>query len=276
MGNRGRTAIAESMEKPGGINFSRIIVAVALLWQMGCAVSMRKSLPGVETDPETAVARLDSLTRSLQTDKQIIRVRLLDKGRTFSGDGALMYRAPDTLQLSIYGPPFSTLWLQLLTRGDSVLVVLPKDNRIVRASRTDPQPVTRLAGSEGLSDAVFLGGVTGIFQLERFRCPGMKIIAATDGRLCRLRLFNDSTAYEFVFDSGLDAVVQFLHYDRGKKSREIIRSDFKPVGSLQRATKTIYRDYLQDREITVLVSKEEVNPELTEGAFKILLPEGAN
>ena len=249
---------------------------MALLWQTGCAVSLRKTLPGVEADPESVVQLLDGLSQSLKTDKQIIRVRLLDKGRTFSGDGALIYRAPDTLQLSIYGPPFSTLWLQMLTRGDSVLVVLPKDNRVVRASRNDPQPVTRLAGSEGLSDAVFLGGVTGIFQLERFQEPGMRMIAAADGRLRRLRLFNDSTAYEFVFDSGLEAVVQFLYYDRGKKSREIIRSDFKPVGNLQRATKTIYRDYLQDREITVLVSKEEVNPDLAEEAFKILMPEGVN
>ena len=78
--------------------------------------------------PEEVVEALKRLNDELATNKQIFRVRLLDKGRTFSGDGALVYRSPDTLQMSIYGPPFTTLWMQLLSRGDSITVVLPKDN----------------------------------------------------------------------------------------------------------------------------------------------------
>lgn len=251
-----------------------ILLAVAVNLPSGCAVSMRKTLPGMAVPPETVVGKLERLSGDLQTDKQIFRVRLFDKGRTFSGDGALCYRTPDTLQLSIYGPPFSTLWLQMLNRGDSVTLVLPKDNRVVRASRNDPRPVTRLAGSEGLTDAEFLGGVTGIFHLERFRLPGMQEVAAVEGEVQRLRFFNDSLAYEFVYSSRLDAVVHFIHYHEGKKRREIMRSEFKEIGGLQRAGKTTYRDYFEDREITVLVGKEEVNPQLTENAFKILLPDG--
>jgi len=235
---------------------------------------MSKTLPGVSVSPETVISSLQRLSGNLQTNKQIFRVRLLDKGRTFSGDGALCYRAPDTLQLSIYGPPFSTLWMQMLTRGDSIILVLPKDNRVVYASRSDPHPVTRLAGSEGLTDAEFLGGVTGIFPLERFRVPGMQEVAAAEGEIQRLRFFSESVAYEFVYSSRLDAVVHFIHYHNGKKRREIIRSEFKEIGGLQRAGKTTYRDYFEDREITVLVGKEEVNPELAEGTFKILLPDG--
>ena len=251
-----------------------VLVAAALNLPAGCAVSMRKTLPGVAIPPETVIGKLERLSGDLQTNKQIFRVRLFDKGRTFSGDGALCYRAPDTLQLSIYGPPFSTLWIQMLTRGDSITLVLPKDNQVVYASRKDPQPVSRLAGSEGLTDAEFLGGVTGIFHIERFRMPGMQEVAATEDELERLRFFNESVAYEFVYSSTLDAVVHFIHYQHGKKHREIMRSEFKEIGGLQRAGKTTYRDYFEDREITVLVGKEQVNPELAEGAFKILLPDG--
>lgn len=251
-----------------------ILLAAALGLSDGCAVSMRKTLPGMAVPPEAVISVLDRLSGELQTDKQIIRVRLFDKGRTFSGDGALCYRAPDTLQLSIYGPPFSTLWMQMLTRGDSITVALPKDNRLVHASRDDPQPVTKLAGSEGLTSSEFLGGVTGIFQIERFRLPGMQEVAAAEGEVRRLRFFNNSMAYEFVYSSRLDAVVRFIHYQDGKKRREIIRSEFKEIGGLQRAGKTIYRDYFEDREITVLVGKEEVNPELAEEAFKILMSDG--
>lgn len=253
---------------------SLILLAAAMSLPAGCAVSMRKTLPGMAVPPETVISKLKRLSGDLQTNKQIFRVRLFDKGRTFSGDGSLCYRAPDTLQLSIYGPPFSMLWLQMLTRGDSITLVLPKDNRVVRASRNDPHPVTRLAGSEGLTDAEFLGGLTGIFPIERYRVPGLQEVAAVEGEVQRLRFFNDSVAYEFVYSSRLDAVVHFIHYHHGKKRREIMRSEFKQIGGLQRAGKTTYRDYFEDREITVLVGKEEVNPELAEGAFKILLPDG--
>jgi hypothetical protein len=251
-----------------------VLLAAALNLPAGCAVSMRKTLPGTAVPPETVIGKLERLSGDLQTNKQIFRVRLFDKGRTFSGDGALCYRAPDTLQLSIYGPPFSTLWIQMLTRGDSITLVLPKDNRVVHASRSDPYPVNRLAGSEGLTDAEFLGGVTGIFHIERFRLPGMQEVAAAEGEVQRLRFFNESVAYEFVYSSTLNAVVHFIHYQDGKKHREIMRSEFKEIGGMQRAGKTIYRDYFEDREITVLVGKEQVNPELAEGAFKILLPDG--
>jgi len=251
-----------------------VLVAAALGLPAGCAVSMRKKLPGMAVPPETVISKLERLTGELRTNKQIFRVRLFDKGRTFSGDGALCYRAPDTLQLSIYGPPFSTLWMQVLTRGDSILLVLPKDNRVVHASRDDPHPVSRLAGSESLTDAEFLGGVTGIFHLERFLMPGMQQTAAAEGEVERLRFFNDSVAYEFVYSSKLNAVVHFIHYRDGRKHREIMRSEFKQIGGMQRAGKTVYRDYFEDREITVLVGKEEVNPELAEGAFELLLPDG--
>ena len=235
---------------------------------------MRKRLPGQAVNPEEVISALKTQARLLETNKQIFRVRLLDKGRTFSGDGALLYRAPDTLRLSIYGPPFTTLWMQVLTRGDSITVILPKENRVVRALRSDPRPVTHLAGSQGLTDAEFLGGVTGIFHVDRFRAPGMKASAACEGDIERLRFSNDSLAYEFVYDRNLEAVVHFVHYYKGKKHREILRSDFKEIDGIQRASKTVYRDYFEDREITVLVGKEEVNPILAEEAFQILPLDG--
>ena len=241
----------------------------------GCAVGMRRSLPGVALDPETVIADLQRITDQLRTDKQIFRVRLLDKGRTFSGDGALVYRAPDTLQLSIYGPPFSTLWMQMLTRGDSITIFLPKEGKVVRTSRGDSAQINQMATSRGLSNAEFLGGVTGIFQIDRFRTEGMQALAAEEGPVKRLRLFDEVKAYEFVYDSQLEAVVHFIHYRNGKKQSEITRAEFRRVGPLARAARTVYRDYYEDREITVLVGKEEVNPTLAAEAFQILLPDGS-
>ncbi|MEA1997424.1 MAG: hypothetical protein U9N45_07280 [Gemmatimonadota bacterium] len=252
-----------------------LLLAVVMVITVACSVSMRKNLPGIAVDPEGVIERLKSLGESLQSDKQIFRVRLLDKGRTFSGDGALLYRAPDTLMLSIYGPPFTTLWIQMLTRGDSLTLVLPKENRVVRTLRSDPVPVAQLAGSEGLTDAVFLGGVTGIFDIDRFRSPGMSTMAAKEGDIERLRLVNDTEAYEFVYDRSLDAVVRFIHYRKGKKHREIARSEFVEIQGIKRASRTLYRDYSADREITVLVSKEEINPELDANAFKLLILGGS-
>jgi len=253
---------------------SYTLLGTIILLSSACSVGMRQSLSGQAMDPESVIARFDSLGQELRTNKQIFRVRLIDKGRSFSGDGALVYRAPDTLQLSIYGPPFTTLWLQMLTRGDSLTLFLPKENRVVRASSGDPRPVAQLAGSEGLTDAVFLGGVTGIFNIQRFLHPGMTVTATAEGTLERLRLTGESQVYEFVYDSRLNAVVGFVHYQESKKKREITRSDFKEIGGLQRASRTLYRDYLEDREITVLVGKEEVNLSLAENAFQILLPNG--
>lgn len=249
-----------------------------LLWlvlpaMVGCVASLQKRLPGTTVPPEKVVEVLKRLDDDLRTDKQIFRVRLLDKGRTFSGDGALVYRSPDTLQMSIYGPPFTTLWMQLLSRGDSITVVLPKDNRVVRAVRSDTDPISELADSRGLTDAEFLGGVTGIYQIERFFYPTMVAAAAEEGQILRLRLSNDQTAYEFVYDKVLDAVVHFARYDKGRLNREIIRSEFKDVQGMQRAGKTVYRDYLADREITVLVGKEEINLDLEDSSFEIILPE---
>jgi len=241
---------------------------------LGCAASLQQRLPGTAVPPEEVIEALKRLNDKLATNKQIFRVRLLDKGRTFSGDGALVYRSPDTLQMSIYGPPFTTLWMQLLSRGDSITVLLPKDNRVVRAVRSNTSPISELADSRGLTDGVFLGGVTGIYQIERFLHPTMEAAAAAEGRRLRLRLSNERTAYEFVYDRDLDAVVRFAHYRKGKLSREIIRSQFKAVQGMQRACKTVYRDYLADREITVLVGKEEINPELEDASFEIILPEG--
>ncbi|HUU27546.1 MAG TPA: hypothetical protein VM123_07020 [archaeon] len=252
---------------------SAVAFGIAVLFFAGCSVSMRMTLPGDAVDPEGVIGRLDHLSDLLQTNKQIFRVRLLEKGRTFSGDGALFYRAPDTLQLSIYGPPFTTLWMQMLKQGDSLIMVLPKENRVVRASSGDPGPVTRLAGSEGLTDAEFLGGVTGIFNIDSFRRPGMRAYAAVKGEIESLRLADDLMVYEFAYNHELEAVVHFVHYYKGQKQREILRSDFKEIGGLKRATKTVYRDYFEDREIIVLVGKEEVNLKLAKNAFQILLPD---
>ena len=249
------------------------LLGLVLLLAAGCAVSMQKRLPGTAVPPEEVVEALKRLDTHLETDKQIFRLRLLDKGRTFSGDGALVYRSPDTLQMSIYGPPFTTLWMQLLSRGDSITLFLPKDNRVVRAVRSDTWPINELADSRGLTDGEFLGGVTGIYQIERFFHPTMQATAAEDGRILRLRLSDERKAYEFVYDKDLDAVVRFARYEKGRLSREIIRSDFKAVQGMQRAGKTVYRDYLADREITVLVGKEEINLDLKDSSFEILLPE---
>lgn len=252
-----------------------LAVAVLLSLAAGCSVAMKQRLSGTPIEPSVAIADLQSLEKDIQTNKQIFRVRLLDKGRTFSGDGALFFRAPDTLQMSIYGPPFTTLWMQMLQRGDSITVVLPKENRVVRARRGNTENLTRLSSSEGLTDGEFLGGVTGIFNLSRFRHPGMREEAAEDGSLRSLRLIGDGSVYEFTFDRGLRAVVRFAHYEDGKLRREISRSEFKPrPDGLQRATRTVYRDFVEDREITVLVSKEEINQALTGKAFDITLPEG--
>ena len=239
-----------------------------------CSVSMKQSMPGVRVDPEVVAARIERAAQLLQTDKQIFRVRMLDKGRTFSGDGALAYRAPDTLQLSIYGPPFTTLWMQTLSRGDSIVLVLPKDDKVIRASRSDPLPVTKLAGSEGLTDAEFMGAVTGAFQVQRFQTAGTSALATSEPGIDRLRLIDGESVYEFVYDTGLEAVIQFVHYYAGKKRREVTREDFHTIDSLPRARKTIYRDYDEDREITVQVGKEDVNPALADEAFQLLLPQG--
>ncbi|MBN2288706.1 MAG: hypothetical protein JXQ83_05190 [Candidatus Glassbacteria bacterium] len=241
----------------------------------GCAAGMQKRLPGMAVPPEEVVEALKRLDDHLNTDKQIFRVRLLDKGRTFSGDGALVYRSPDTLQMSIYGPPFTTLWMQLLSRGDSITVVLPKDNRVVRAMRSDTREIAELANSRGLTDGEFLGGVTGVYQIERFLHPGTEAEAAAEGQILRLRLLDDQTVCEFVYDKGLEAVVRFVRYRKGRLSREIIRSDFEEVQGMKRPRKTVYRDYLADREITVLVGKEEINPDLEDSSFEIILPEGS-
>ncbi|MBW7998042.1 MAG: hypothetical protein FVQ81_16035 [Candidatus Glassbacteria bacterium] len=251
------------------------VVAVLAALSSACSVSMLQTLPGVQVDPEEVAGLIENSAARLVTDKQIFRIRLLDKGRTFSGDGALVYRAPDTLQLSIYGPPFSTLWMQVLSRGDSIVVVLPKDDKVIRASSSDPLPVTRLAGSEGLTDAEFLGAVTGAFRVGRFRNERTRAIAATDGGVSTLRLIDAETVYEFQYDHGLEAVVKFTHYREGKLRREVTRGEFQTVDSLPRATKTVYRDYDEDREITILVSKEEVNPELPDDAFQLLILEGS-
>ncbi len=250
----------------------KFVLLVMALMLNACAVSMKKTLPGVRVDPETVAGKIERAAGLLKTDKQIFRVRLLDKGRTFSGDGALAYRSPDTLQLSIYGPPFTTLWMQMLSRGDSIVVVLPKDSKVIRASRKDPQPLTKLAGSEGLTDAQFMGAVTGAFQLECFRGPGTVATAATVDGISTLRLSEGATVYEFQYADSLEAVLSFVYYRDGKKCREVTRTDFRIVDSLPRARKTIYRDYVEDREITVLVGKEQVNPELADEAFQLLLP----
>jgi len=162
----------------------------------------------------------------------------------------------------------------MLSRGDSIVVVLPKDDKVIRASRSDPLPVTRLAGSEGLTDAEFMGAVTGAFQVDRFRTSGTTSLASSHDGVSRLRLVDGETVYEFVFDEGREAVLQFVHYRGGKKRREVTREEFQIIDSLPRARKTVYRDYDEDREITVLVGKEEVNPVLSDESFQLLLPEG--
>ncbi len=160
----------------------------------------------------------------------------------------------------------------MLSRGDSIVVVLPKDSKVIRASRKDPQPLTKMAGSEGLTDAQFMGAITGVFQLDGFRGPGTVATAATADGISTLRLSEGATVYEFQYADSLEAVLSFVHYSDGKKCREVTRADFRTVDSLTRAGKTIYRDYIQDREITVMVSKEQVNPELADEAFQLLLP----
>ncbi|MEA2063236.1 MAG: hypothetical protein U9P14_06040 [Gemmatimonadota bacterium] len=252
----------------------RLLCLSVLTMAAGCATGLQKRLPGTTVDPQAVLERLERLSAGLVTDKQIFRVRLLDKGRTFSGDGALVYRAPDTLQMSIYGPPFSTLWIQLLSRGDSITVVLPKENRVLRAVRSKGTVVGELALSRGLTDGEFLGGVTGIYQVERFMQPGMRMTAAEQGRLLRLRLTDDRVVCEFVFDDVLEAVVHFTRYENSKLVREIIRSDFKEIQGMQRAGKTVYRDFIEDREITVLVGKEVINLDLEDKQFEITVPRG--
>jgi len=160
----------------------------------------------------------------------------------------------------------------VLNRGDSVVVVLPKDDKVIRASRTDPLPVTRLAGSEGLTDAQFMGAVTGSFLIDRFRGPATLAAASSDAGISILRLSEGGTVYEFEYTDSLEAVTSFVQYRDGRKSREVIRGQFERIESLPRALKTVYRDYEEDREITVSVVKEEVNPQLPEEAFQLLLP----
>jgi hypothetical protein len=119
-----------------------------------------------------------------------------------------------------------------------------------------------------------MGAVTGAFQVDRFRSSTTTLMATSEDGLDRLRLIEGETVYEFVYDSRLGAVKHFVHYHDGKKRREVTREEFETVDSLPRARKMVYRDYDEDREITVLVGKEEVNPELSDEAFQLLLPEG--
>ena len=63
----------------------------------------------------------------------------------------------------------------------------------------------------------------------------------------------------FVYDTKINAVIKFNRYEEGKISREILRSDFSGSrGFHEAAEKLFYRDFFDDREITVLVSKEQI------------------
>ena len=258
------------------LKFIAICIAVVAVILTGCSISLQNNLPGEQIAVDRVIGMLESTRENLETNKQIFKVRLLDKGRTFSGDGALVFRAPDTLQLSIYGPPFTTLWMQLLAEGDSVTAVLPKEKRVFKADRRDSDRVSNLAGSRGLTDGEFIGGVTGIFPVDSFRRAGMASLASkdTDG-LYHLRFYNDWLAYEFVYDTRIKAVIKFDRYEDGKISREILRSDFREVEGFMRPQKTVYRDFFDDREITVLVSKEQINIEISNKSFNISVPAGS-
>ena len=253
-----------------------LFAAVTVVVVTGCSLSLQNNLPGEQIAADRVIGMLESTRENIETNKQIFKVRLLDKGRTFSGDGALVFRAPDTLQLSIYGPPFTTLWMQLLAEGDSVTAVLPKEKRVIKADRRDSDRVSNLAGSRGLTDGEFLGGVTGIFPVNSFKRDGMSSLASkdTDG-LYHLRFYNDWLAYEFVYDTKIKAVIKFDRYEDGKISREILRSDFREVEGFMRPQKTVYRDFFDDREITVLVNKEQINIKLNDKSFNISVPPGS-
>ncbi|MFN2421232.1 MAG: hypothetical protein ABR527_07605 [Gemmatimonadota bacterium] len=236
-----------------------IFLALAIALGGGCATTIEQQARDAAEggiDPAPLITALQAQYGSIEATKRIFDVTLIEGRRRFRGEGAVQYRAePRRLRADIFGPHGAPV-LRLTLVGDSLTLVLPREDEVVTGRLGDPR-FAELAGERALANPEILGAVLGAYDLTPL-LQGARLVAASDGERSTLYVVKGVTAHAFTLESaaGDHRLVEYRQGRQGHLAYRVRFADFQDVAGRLSPRHVVVRDYVVERTLVVDVTQE--------------------
>lgn len=245
-------------------------IAIAVLAgsaALGCASLASEAGRALEAgrDPGPLIADLSALHAAIDHTKRIFDVTLVDGGRRFRGEGALSYRAsPRAARGDVFGPQ-STPVLHFALFGDTLTVVLPREDEVLQGRLGDPL-FAELTGERALVTPEVLGALLGAYDVESWVERADRVAAGTgDGRRT-LYIWEDDALHALTL--GERRLIEYRQARAGELVYRVEFDDFERVDGRESPRRVVVRDYARDRWLVLDVTREHA--EVTDAAFSPL------
>lgn len=242
--------------------------AFAALGGWGCLASLsteagRALEAGL--DPVPVVAELAAIHDAIDRTKRIFDVTLVEGGRRFRGEGALSYRArPRAARGDVFGPQ-STPVLRFALFGDTLTVVLPRENEVLQGRLGDPR-FGALTGERALVTPEVLGALLGAYDVGAWSARADRIASATDDGRRTLYIWEAGALHALTVRAG--RLIEYRQGRDGELAYRVEFEEFERVDGRESPRRVVVRDFLRDRWLVLEVTRE--HEEVTDAAFSTL------
>jgi hypothetical protein len=253
-----------------------VLLPFAVLALASCAATIREEAGRAEqTLPPQLIRRL--LGRGwtqLDQGKRIFDIRLSDRRRVLSGEGALSYETrPVRLRLDVFGP-HATPVFSLIQVDDSMAVRLYDERRFVSGPVGDPA-FARLTEGRTFTGQELLGALLGAYDVPALLGSGGEAGGGSDtlgydaGDEWVVFLIEPGRAHRFGY-SKADSSLMTYRQDRGDRPAYDVRfSDYRPVEGRPRPFRIQLEDVPERRTIRVNVRTESFQPGAPPGGYRL-------
>lgn len=244
------------------------IAALAVSPTSGCVASLTNEAGrALETgrDPGPLIADLAGYHAAIDRTKRIFEVTLVEGGRRFQGEGALSYRArPRAARGDVFGP-HSTPVLHFALFGDTLTVVLPREDEVLHGRLGDPR-FAEMTGERALVTPEVLGAMLGAYDVGLWVERAERVASATDDDRRTLYIWEGDALHALTVRDG--RLVEYRQGRQGELAYRVEFEEFERVDGRESPRRVVVRDFLRDRWLVVEVTRE--HEEVTDAAFSPL------
>lgn len=242
------------------------LVATTTLLLAGCAVTLREEARRAagEGGPTTPVVEaLRTAHDAIDATKRIFEVTLVEGGRRFAGEGALVYEAdPRRLVADVFGPHDAhVLHVELV--GDRLTVRLPQEGEVMRGELGDPE-FARLTGERALVRPEILGALLGAYDIDRLLEGADRVAARGEGERRTLYVVDGEVVHALTIapppeDGGGPVLVGYRQERDGTPVYRVQFDEFHRVDGRWSPWRVVLRDFAGDRWIVAEVRSERAD-----------------
>jgi len=206
-------------------------------------------------DPLPLVERLTEQHRAIDTTKRVFDVTLVEGRRRFAGAGAVEYRAdPRRLDADVFGP-HDTHVLSVHLEGDRLTVRLPQEGEVLTGELGDPR-FAELTGERALVSPEILGALVGAYDVGGLAEGADWTAAAADGERRTLYIQRGGVLHAFSVELPEGRLIEYRQARAGRLVYRVQFDDFQPVGGRESPRYVVLRDFVQERQLVIDVTRE--------------------